>query len=79
MKYITPDGDFSGFNDPAKGETIAKGLYADGDDVVYHAAGRSGTGVFKAAAAADRLVIGVDTDQYFQVATRPSRSACSRR
>ena len=66
-KYITPEGDFSGFKDPAKGETIAKGLYADGNDVVYHAAGLSGTGVFKAAAAEDRLVIGVDNDQYFQV------------
>ena len=35
-----PEGDFTGFNDPAKGETIATGLYDDGADVVYHAAGR---------------------------------------
>jgi basic membrane protein A and related proteins len=66
-KYISPEGDFSGFKDPAKGETIAKGLYSDGDDVIYHGAGLSGTGVFKAAAAQDRLVIGADNDQYFQV------------
>lgn len=67
VKYLTPDGDFSGFNDSAKGQTVSKGLYDAGADVVYHAAGGSGAGVFKAAAAADRLAIGVDSDQYFQV------------
>ncbi|WP_426571678.1 BMP family lipoprotein [Aquihabitans sp. McL0605] len=67
VKYITPDGDFSGFNDPAKGQTIAAGLYDAGADVVFHAAGGSGSGVFKAAQSADRLAIGVDSDQYFQV------------
>ncbi len=67
VKYITPDGDFSGFNDPAKGKTIAKGLYSAGADLVYHAAGGSGSGVFEAAAAADRLAIGVDSNQYLQV------------
>lgn len=67
VKYLTPDGDFSGFSDPAKGETTAKGLFSGGDDVIYHAAGLSGTGVFKAAAAQDRLAIGVDSNQYFQV------------
>ncbi|MEZ5138385.1 MAG: BMP family ABC transporter substrate-binding protein [Acidimicrobiales bacterium] len=67
VKYLTPDGDFSGFNDAAKGETTAAGLYEAGADVVYHAAGGSGAGVFKAAEEADRLAIGVDSDQYFQV------------
>lgn len=67
VKYLTPDGDFSGFNDPAKGETVAAGIYDVGADVVYHAAGGSGDGVFKAAVEADRLAIGVDSDQYFQV------------
>ncbi|QXC63235.1 BMP family ABC transporter substrate-binding protein [Aquihabitans sp. G128] len=67
VKYITPDGDFSGFNDPAKGKTIAKGLYDAGADVVYHAAGGSGSGVFEAAAEADHLAIGVDSNQYLQV------------
>jgi basic membrane protein A len=67
VKYLTPDGDFSGFNDSAKGETVAAGLYDAGADVVYHAAGGSGAGVFTAAEAADRLAIGVDSDQYFQV------------
>jgi basic membrane protein A len=67
VKYLTPDGDFSGFNDPAKGKTVAKGLYDAGSDVVYHAAGGSGSGVFEAAVAADKLAIGVDQNQYFQV------------
>jgi basic membrane protein A len=67
VKYLTPDGDFSGFNDPAKGETVTAGLFDVGADVVYHAAGGSGDGVFKAAEEADRLAIGVDSDQYFQV------------
>ena len=33
VKYITPDGDFTGFDDPAKGKTIADGMYEDGNDV----------------------------------------------
>src|SRR5699024_5953896 len=64
VKYITPDGDFSGFADPAAGKTTAAGLYSDGADVVYHAAGQSGNGVIEAAVAADALVIGVDSNQY---------------
>lgn len=64
VKYLTPDGDFSGFADPAKGKTTAQGLYDDGADVVYHAAGGSGNGVFQAAAEAKKWVIGVDSDQY---------------
>ncbi|HWJ62276.1 MAG TPA: BMP family ABC transporter substrate-binding protein, partial [Acidimicrobiales bacterium] len=67
VKYLTPDGDFSGFNDSAKGQTVAAGLYDAGADVIFHAAGGSGAGVFKAATEADRLAIGVDSDQYFQV------------
>ena len=30
VKYLTPDGDFTGFDDPAKGKTIADGMYEDG-------------------------------------------------
>jgi basic membrane protein A len=63
-KYIAPDGDFSGFDDQAKGKTVAAGLYENGADVVYHASGKSGLGVFRAAVEADRLAIGVDSNQY---------------
>lgn len=64
VKYISTGDDFSGFNDAPKGQTIAEGLYDAGADVVYHASGASGSGVIKAAAAKDRLVIGVDSNQY---------------
>ena len=60
--------DFTGFNDPAKGKTAAEGMFDAGADVVYHAAGGSGGGVFEAAQAAGKLAIGVDADQYNQAA-----------
>jgi basic membrane protein A len=64
VQYISPAGDFSGFNDPAKGQIVAQGMYDGGADIVYHAAGGSGLGVFQAAAASAKLAIGVDSDQY---------------
>jgi basic membrane protein A len=39
-------------------------MYDDGADIVFHAAGGSGGGVFEAAAESDALAIGVDSDQY---------------
>jgi basic membrane protein A len=62
-QYLSQPPDFSGFNDPAKGKTAAEGLYQGGADVVYHAAGGSGSGVFTAAKAAGHWAIGVDSDQ----------------
>lgn len=61
--YLTQPPDFSGFGDPAKGRTAAEGMYDNGADVVYHAAGGSGGGVFEAAQAAGAKAIGVDSDQ----------------
>ncbi len=63
-KYLTEPPDFSGFGDPAKGKVAAEGMFDGGADVVYHAAGGSGGGVFEAAKAAGALAIGVDSDQY---------------
>ncbi len=62
--YLTQPPDFSGFGDPAKGKTAAAGMFDSGADVVYHAAGGSGSGVFQAANAAKGWAIGVDSDQY---------------
>lgn len=62
--YISPAGDFSGFNDPARGQIVAQGQFDAGADIVYHAAGGSGLGVFQAAAASGGRAIGVDSDQY---------------
>ena len=67
-KYLTQPPDFTGFNDPAKGETAANGMFDAGVDVIYAAAGGSGNGVFKAAKAKGTLGIGVDSDQYNQPA-----------
>jgi basic membrane protein A len=63
-QYISPAGDFSGFGDPGRGKIVAQGMFEGGADIVYHAAGGSGQGVFEAAAAANGRAIGVDSDQY---------------
>jgi basic membrane protein A len=67
IKYLSDPPKCPGFNDPAGGETTANGMYDDGADVVYAAAGGSGSGVFAAAAARKTLAIGVDSDQYEKV------------
>jgi basic membrane protein A len=67
-KYLTEPPDFSGFGDPAKGKTVAQGMLDAGADVIYTAAGGSGTGAFEAIAAGKKLAIGVDSDQYLTAA-----------
>lgn len=62
-KYLTQPPDFSGFSSVDKGKAAAEGMYQKGADVVYHAAGGSGGGVFTAAKAAGKWAIGVDSDQ----------------
>jgi len=64
VTYLTQPPDFSGFGDPAKAKTATEGMFDAGADIVYHAAGGSGAGVFQAAQAAGKLAIGVDSDQY---------------
>lgn len=61
VEYIGDD--VTAFNDPTKGEALSAKMYDDGADVIYHAAGASGAGLFQAAAAAGQLAIGVDSDQ----------------
>ena len=63
-RYLTQVPDFSGFNDPVKGRETANGMFDAGADVIYAAAGGSGTGVFQSALAKDGKAIGVDSDQY---------------
>ncbi len=63
IKYLTQPPDFSGFASVDKGKAAAEGMYQQGADIVYHAAGGSGGGVFQAAKAAGKLAIGVDSDQ----------------
>ncbi len=51
------------FDDERKGIEVGHDLYQRGCDIVFHAAGLDGLGVIKAAQQADKLVIGVDSDQ----------------
>jgi basic membrane protein A len=52
------------FRDPAKGKAIAISQIAAGADVLYHASGSTGLGVFQGAHDAHAMAIGVDADQY---------------
>ncbi len=65
VTYIE-ETDLKGFNDPAGGKAAAAAMYQNGADVVYHASGGSGAGVFDAAvdAGEGNWAIGVDSDQY---------------
>lgn len=65
VQYIGDD--VTAFNDAVKGEALSTGMYDDGACIIYHAAGASGAGLFNAAVAADKLAIGVDSDQYLLV------------
>lgn len=68
VTYITQPPDFAGFNDPARGGEIARSMYESGADIIYHAAGGSGGGLFQAATElGDVWAIGVDSDQYLTV------------
>jgi basic membrane protein A and related proteins len=70
VKYLTQPPDFTGFSAPDKAQVAAQGMYQAGADVVYHAAGGSGSGLFTAAKEystsnnAHVWAIGVDSDQY---------------
>jgi len=72
-QYITEFPDFAGFASPDRGREIALAMYDEGADIVYAAAGLSGSGMFAAALehsqANDTQVwgIGVDSDQYLTV------------
>lgn len=52
------------FRDPARGEALASAQFASGVDVIFHASGTTGHGVFVAAQRLRKLAIGVDADQY---------------
>lgn len=62
VEYIGDDT--TAFNDPVRGEALSTAMYDDGAEIIYHAAGASGAGLFNAAVAANKLAIGVDSDQY---------------
>jgi len=51
------------YADPSGGREQALSMYQSGADVVYHAAGATGVGVFQAAQEEGRFAFGVDQDQ----------------
>jgi len=54
------------FKNPSKGKELALGQYNQGADIIYHASGVTGLGVFEAAREKKKLAIGVDSDQYHE-------------
>jgi len=73
VAYLSEFPDFAGFEDPASAADIATSMYSEGSDIIYAAAGLSGSGMFQAASdvSADTgskvWGIGVDSDQYLTV------------
>uniref|UniRef100_A0A832I633 BMP family ABC transporter substrate-binding protein n=1 Tax=Eiseniibacteriota bacterium TaxID=2212470 RepID=A0A832I633_UNCEI len=62
VKYAGTTG--AAFKDPTKGKELALAGYQQGADIIYHASGSTGLGVFEAAKETGRLAIGVDSDQW---------------
>ncbi len=52
------------FKDAAKGEAIATSQISSGADIIFHASGTTGLGVFEAARDMGAWAIGVDADQH---------------
>ncbi len=59
----TPDA----FKDPAKGKLLAISEAAGGADVIFHASGSTGHGVFEGAKEMHILAIGVDSNQWAEM------------
>ncbi len=66
------------FSDSAMGKSIAQAMFAGGCDVVFHAAGGTGTGVIEAASEAGLYAIGVDMDQNYLAPDNVITSALKR-
>jgi basic membrane protein A len=62
VEYIGDD--VTAFNNPTAGKALSLKMYGEGADVIYHASGASGAGLFQACAQVKKWCIGVDSDQY---------------
>lgn len=60
---LLPEKYTGDWNNVDVGKAMAQSLFASGADIVYHAAGKAGLGVIKAAEEAKKYAIGVDSDQ----------------
>ena len=74
VKAVNPDAEVivnmtgttpTAWNDPVKGAELTRSQISQGSDVVFAAAGGTGIGVLQAAADADILSIGVDSNQNY--------------
>ena len=54
------------FADPLTGKELARAQYGRGADIIFHASGKTGAGVFTAAEQLGRMAIGVDADQFHE-------------
>ncbi|HEX6535457.1 MAG TPA: BMP family ABC transporter substrate-binding protein [Gemmatimonadaceae bacterium] len=73
VKYVCPDctviAQYAGvtpeaFRNPGRGKELALSQYQHGVNVIFHASGSTGLGVFEAARQMNKLAIGVDADQW---------------
>jgi basic membrane protein A len=69
-KYVNPDMqvlyDFvGGFSDPTTAKEISIAMYNKGADIVFHAAGGSGLGIFQGAKEKNFLAIGCNSNQNY--------------
>jgi len=71
---VTPDA----FANPGRGKELALSQYQQGVNVIYHASGSTGLGVFEAARSMNRYGIGVDADQYAEAPGRVLTSMVKR-
>jgi len=62
VKYAGATG--QAFKDPTKGKELGLAMYGAGADIIFHASGSTGLGLFEAAKEKNALAIGVDSDQY---------------
>jgi basic membrane protein A len=62
-QFIAGKDDVSGFAKPDVAKQLTAQMYANGDDIVYAAAGGSGLGAIEAAEAANRPIITTGSDQ----------------
>src|SRR5207245_10049131 len=62
IKYAGTTG--TAFKDPTKGKELGLAEYDQGADIIFHASGSTGLGVFEAAREKNKLAIGVDSDQH---------------
>ena len=71
---VTP----AAFRNPGRGKELALSQYQQGVNIIFHASGSTGLGVFEAARTMNRFGIGVDADQYGEAPGRVLTSMVKR-